>query len=441
MTNLVEHYVTVRDGLALPGAGSDWLDTLRDAGIRRFSEAGFPTLKNENWRYTNIRPILKQKFIPATVSGGHSETSEVADFLMPGLEAHRLVFINGRFVQGLSDFTGLPEGVAALPLSKAIADDLDGVRAWLGKCMPGDHSGFTDLNTAYIEDGLYLYVDRDCRLQRPIELVYVGTAPGGHLVQPRNLIIAAERSSFQIIERYVSGEGLSHLTNAVTEVVAAQQSEVEHIRLQEEGSGAFHIGGLFIRLDGGARVVSNNVALGGLIARTNLHVTLQGEDASCDLNGVYLGSGRQHIDNFTQVDHRAPECRSDEYYKGVLNDRARAVFHGRIIVQEGAQHTDAQQQNRNLLLSEHAEVDTKPQLEIYADDVKCSHGATIGQLDDTSMFYLRTRGLDEITARGLLTYAFAADVINKISSAPLREHLEGVLGRKMFGVERMEELV
>jgi len=441
LTTAVEHYVAARKGLALPGAGSGWLDDLRDAGARRFSETGFPTLRDENWRYTNIRPILKQNFTPALAVGEPAEGEGLADFPVPGLDAHRLVFVNGRFDRERSDMVSLPDGIVAIPMSEAVASGLEGVRAWLGKCMTGDGGGFTDLNTAYIENGLYLQVERDCRMERPIELVFVGVSPAGQLVQPRNLFVAGEHSRVHIIERYVSGDGHSHLTNAVTELVAAESSEVEHTRLQEEGAAAFHIGGVFMRLAGGARVVSNNAALGSLIARTNLHVALCAKGASCDLNGVYLGSGRQHIDNFTQVDHCAPDCRSNEYYKGVLNDRSRAVFHGRIIVREDAQHTDAQQQNRNLLLSGNAEVDTKPQLEIYADDVKCSHGATIGQLDDTAMFYLRTRGIDENSARGLLTYAFAADVINRISSAPVRDHLEGVLGRKMFGVERMDELV
>jgi Fe-S cluster assembly protein SufD len=216
---------------------------------------------------------------------------------------------------------------------------------------------------------------------------------------------------------------------------------VEHTRLQEEGAEAFHVGGVFVRVNGDSRVVSNNLALGSMIARTNLNVVLADEGACCELNGLYLGSGRQHIDNFTQVDHQQPNCKSDQLYKGVLNDRARAVFHGRVVVHEGAQHTDARQQNRNLLLSANAEVDTKPQLEIYADDVKCSHGATVGQLDEDAMYYMRTRGIDVTTARSLLTWAFAADVISRVSSGPVRNHVEGVLGRKLFSVDRLEDLV
>lgn len=441
MSTVVEHYVAARDELSLPGAGLDWLDGLRDAGARRFSELGFPTLRDENWRYTNIRPILKQTFTPVPAVEASPGREALSTSLLPGLRSGRLVFVNGRYDQVLSDIDWLPQEVVAVPMAEAVTLGLEGVKTWLGECTPEDRGAFTELNTAYIQDGLYLNVGQDCSVEQPIELLFLGSGPGGQLVQPRNLLLVGERSQVHIIERYVSDADSSHLTNAVTELVAARSSVVEHTRLQEEGPGAFHIGGVFIRLDGDARVVSNNMALGSLIARTNLHVDLREPGAHCDLNGVYLGNGRQHIDNFTRVDHRAPDCSSDEFYKGVLDDRARAVFHGRVIVRQDAQHTDAQQQNRNLLLSEHAEVDTKPQLEIYADDVKCSHGATIGQLDDSAMFYLRSRGIDEITARSLITYAFAADVVNKISSAPVRAHLESVLGRKMFGVERLEELV
>jgi Fe-S cluster assembly protein SufD len=440
LTTAVEHYVAARDGLALPGAGLAWLDDLRTAGARRFSQAGFPNLRDENWRYTNIRPILRQNFSPAAAVEPSAARAALTDFEVRGLESHRLVFVNGRYQRDLSDADGLPEGVVAVSMADAVVRGIDGVEERLGSCVPEDLGGFTALNTAYIEDGLYLEVDAGCRVERPIDLVFVCTEPGGQLVQPRNLLVTGEGSSVHIIERYISVAGRSHLTNAVTELSAGKASVVEHTRLQQEAEQAFHVAGLFIRIGGGAHVVSNNVALGSMIARTNLHVELREEGASCDLNGVYLGSGRQHIDNFTQVDHAAPDCRSDEYYKGVLDDRARAVFHGRVIVREGAQLTDAQQQNRNLLLSDDAEVNTKPQLEIYADDVKCSHGATIGQLDDNAMFYLRTRGIDEITARGLLTYAFAADVINRISSVDVRGYLTGVLGRKLFGVERIAEL-
>ena len=220
-----------------------------------------------------------------------------------------------------------------------------------------------------------------------------------------------------------------------------QSAIAEHTKLQEESNKAFHVGGIFVHLNADAQAISNNVALGSLIARTDLSVKLTAEGGKCSLNGVYLANGRQHIDNFTQVDHQRPNCTSDEFYKGVLDNRARAVFRGRVIVHQDAQYTDAEQENRNLLLSDDAEIDTKPQLEIYADDVKCSHGATVGQLDEDALYYLRSRAIDETTARSLLTYAFAGDVVSRFSLKPIRRRVENVLSKKLFGVNRIEELV
>ena len=440
MTTPVEHYVSARQELVLPGSGQAWLDALRDAGASSFRESGFPTVRDENWRYTNIRPILKQTFAPVAPAGDGSGDEDIAKFTLPELHSHRLVFIDGHYAPALSSIGQVPEGISVESMANAVLGGLEGVGQWLGKCMPEAGDGFTSLNTAFIEDGLYLHVARDHHVELPVEVVFFNTEAGGQLVQPRNLYVVGENSQVHIIERYVSAGG-SHLTNSVTELVACGSAVVEHTRLQEEGAGAFHVGGLFVRANGDSRVVSNNLALGSMIARTNLNVVLADEGACCELNGLYLGSGRQHIDNFTQVDHQQPNCKSDQLYKGVLNDRARAVFHGRVVVHEGAQHTDARQQNRNLLLSANAEVDTKPQLEIYADDVKCSHGATVGQLDEDAMYYMRTRGIDVTTARSLLTWAFAADVINRVSSRPVRNHVEGVLGHKLFSVDRLEDLV
>ena len=441
MTTAVDHYVTAREAISLPGSGQGWLDALRGSGVSKLREDGFPTLSNENWRYTNIRPILRQTFNPAPSARKESGHEEFAGLILPELHSHRIVFIDGHYARALSSPDHLPAAITVEPMATAVACGRNGVKEWLGKCIPEDSSGFTALNTAFIEDGLYLHLASDVHVQHPVEVVFFTTKTGGQLVQPRNLFIIGENSRVHIIERYVSTGVDSHLTNSVTELVAENSAVVEHTRLQEEGGRAFHVGGLFMRAKGNSHVISNNVALGSMIARTDLTIALADEGACCTLNGVYLGSGRQHIDNFTQVDHQVPHCKSDEFYKGVLTDRARAVFYGRVIVHEGAQHTDAQQQNRNLLLSADAEVDTKPQLEIYADDVKCSHGATVGQLDESATYYLRTRGIDETTARSLLTWAFAADVINRISSTPVRNYVEGILGKKLFGVERLEELV
>ena len=441
MNAAVDHYLSVREELTLPGRGVTWLDALREQGMQRFQTVGFPTLRDENWRYTNVRSIQKQEFKPVTAVEEHNLQAHLFATLLKGLESHRIVFVNGQYCPGLSATVDLPAGVTGESLAAVVNESPQSVERRLGSLTPESADGFLALNTAFVQDGLYLNVADNCDVDAPIEIIFFNTEQGGQLVQPRNLYIIGRHSKVNIIERYISAGGDSHLTNAVTELVALESAQVEHTKLQEEGDKAFHVGGVFMHLDANARVVSNNVALGSLIARTDLCVSLAAEGAGCDLNGVYLGNGRQHIDNFTQIEHRQPNCTSDEFYKGVLDDRARAVFHGRIVVHQDAQHTDAQQQNRNLLLSENAEVDTKPQLEIYADDVKCAHGATVGQLDEDAMYYLRSRAIDAVTARSLLTYAFAADVIHRFSPKPLRDHVESVLSRKLFGVERLEELV
>lgn len=441
MTAAVDHYLAVREELALPGHGLPWLNALRDRGAARFRAKGFPTLRDEDWRHTNVRPIQKRAFVPVDVALDESLETQLAGFELPGLDAHRVVFVDGHYSPALSDVRELPQGVTLEPLADALQSDPARVQAALAARVPTEESAFVALNTAFVKDGLYLCVADGCELPRPVEVIYFNTDRGGQLVQPRNLLIAGRDSRLSVVERYISAGGAGHFTNAVTELTAAESARVEHTRMQEESGKALHVGAVFVRLDAGARVVANNVALGSQLARTDVAVELAGEGSNCDLNGIYLANGRQHIDNFTQVDHRVPDCSSDEFYKGVLDERARAVFRGRIIVHQDAQQTDAQQQNRNLLLSEDAEIDTKPQLEIYADDVKCSHGATVGQLDENAMYYLRSRGIDEVTARSLLTYAFAADVIGRFELKPVRERVESVLSRKLFGVDRLEELV
>ena len=440
MNAAVDHYLAVHKESVLPGKGLPWLDALRDEGIHRFKDVGFPTLKDEDWRHTNVRPIQKQQFKPA-VSAIELDEETLSQSELAGLDAYRFVFINGRYSETLSGLKGLPAGVTADSLATTAAAGAIEVRKFLGSVAPQHGSGFVALNTAFVEDGLYLKVDEDCVVDKPIELVFVNNESAGQLIQPRNLFILDRCSKVEIIEHYVSLGTNSYFTNAVTELIAQDSAVVEHTKIQDEGSKSFHVGGVFMQLQSDAQIVSNNIALGSLIGRTDLLVNLAAAGGQCDLNGVYLANGRQHIDNFTQVDHQQPDCRSDEYYKGVLDERARAVFRGRVIVHQDAQHTDAQQQNRNLLLSQDAEIDTKPQLEIYADDVKCSHGATVGQLDDAAMFYLRTRAIDKITARSLLTYAFAADIISRFSLKPIRDHVENVLSRKLFGGNRLEELV
>lgn len=285
MSTAVNHYLELHKELVLPGQGLSWLDTLRDEGMHRFKDVGFPTMRDEDWRHTNVRPIQKQEFKPAKAAESELDKGTLSRSALPGLDAYRVIFINGRYNKTLTDLDGLPSGITVASLAAAIAADVSEVRKSLGSCAPQHGSGFVALNTAFVEDGLYLHVDDGCVVDRPIELVFFNTELGGQLIQPRNLFVVGPRSRVQIIERYVSLGACSYFTNAVTELVARDAAAVEHTKLQEEGSKAFHVGGVFMRLEPDAQVVSNNVALGSLIARTDLEVTLAAEGARCDLNG------------------------------------------------------------------------------------------------------------------------------------------------------------
>jgi Fe-S cluster assembly protein SufD len=421
-------YIDSYEGVVagLPGGSVPWVRRVRDSGLARFREVGFPTPRDEDWKYTSVRPIAKQPFAPALNGHNGIDPSQLEILKKNSLDSYRCVFVNGHFAPSLSDLDQLPSGVAVMSLSAALKHCPGELEAELGRYAPSSLHGFAALNTAFLTDGAYIRVGRNCTLERPIELIYVSTGDGEQprVSYPRNLAIAENGSRAVILERYLSLEQGRYLTNSVTELVARSCAQVDYYKLQEESTKAFHVCGLFVHQGRDSTVTTNNIALGGAIARTDLHVTLHDVGAHSILNGLYIGMDRQHIDNHTQVDHRVARCTSDEFYKGVLAGRSRAVFHGRIVVHQDAQHTDAQQQNNNLLLSRDAEVDTKPQLEIYADDVKCSHGATVGQLDPTAIFYLRSRGIDEKTARGLLTHAFASDVINRFDVEPIRRELE-----------------
>jgi Fe-S cluster assembly protein SufD len=407
----------------LPGRGLAFVDALRSSALARFESLGLPAARDEDWKYTSLKPLDRWDFAagPRQPAGGAVPIAA----LPARLRAWRIVFQDGEYAASLSDLAGLPAGVTLEPLARALETRPAEVEPELGRCTPAEGHGFLALNTSLLSGGAYLRLASGVRLDRPLEILHL--ASGGTPVPvhaPRTLILAEAGSEAVILERFTGAPDVPYLTDAVTELAARAGAHVEHVRLQEEGAQAWHIGGLYQRLDRDARVVSHNFMLGGALARADLRAVLAAEGAECELNGLYLGGGRQHLDNHTQIEHEKPHGTSRERYRGVLDGRARAVFHGRIVVRPGAQKTDAQQENRNLLLSREAEVDTKPQLEIYADDVKCAHGATVGQLDPEALFYLRSRGLDTQGARALLTVAFAREVIEGLSLAPLREYIE-----------------
>jgi Fe-S cluster assembly protein SufD len=345
--------------------------------------------------------------------------------VLPELKGCQIVFVNGRLAPEISVPGLLPDGVFVGRLAEALEQDAECVHAFLGRHATFEDHAFTALNTAQFKDGAFVYVPGGMSLQEPIHLVYV-TVPQAEpaVTLPRSLIVLQRGSSATIVESYAGLEGGSYFTNAVTEIVQMDGSILEHIKLQREASGAFHVARTEVHQDRDSHLRSISISLGGLLVRNDLAAMLDGPGAGCSLDGLYLAGGRQHVDNHTRIDHARPHCTSQELYKGILAGRASAVFNGEVLVQKNAQKTDSQQTNKNLLLSHGALVDTKPQLEIHADDVKCTHGATIGQIDEQALFYLRSRGVDAESSRGILVYGFASEVLERIRLPELQAQLE-----------------
>jgi Fe-S cluster assembly protein SufD len=329
------------------------------------------------------------------------------------------------FTEALSAYSGAGDAVRVTDLSTAIRDGGESISRHLGKIAPFENQTFTALNTAFIRDGAVIEIQRDADIDKPIHLVFVTAGEG--VCHPRNLIVAGRHSRATVIESYVATRDQSYFTNAVTEIVLEDGARLDHYKIQRESESAFHVGTVQARQDRNSELHSFSFAAGGALARTNIYTSLAGDAATCTLNGLYLTDGTQHIDNQTSIEHIAPNCPSHELYKGVLDGRSHGVFNGKVYVHPEAQKTDGKQSNNNLLLSPTARVDTKPQLEIFADDVKCTHGATVGRLDDVAMFYLNSRGIGAESARMLLTYAFAADVLETIPLEPVKKELERIV--------------
>ena len=392
---------------------------------------GFPTLRNEEWKYTNVNPITSHSFIQ--VDGG-APGADFADLLARAFvdkDSPCLTFVNGVYAPEVSNLESLPNGVRVRRLAEAVGDDDTAIAAGLGHCAENRRHAFTALNTAFMIDGAVLVIAPDCRLAEPIQLVFASVTESQPVIShPRILIIAGAGSEARIVETYIGGDRGNYFCNAVTELIGGADSLTEHYRLQQEGLAGFHVGTLAAKLSRGSRLIAHSVSLSGALIRNNVHIMLDGEGAECVLNGLYIAEGKQHVDNFTEIEHAKPRGTSLELYKGILSGNAHGVFNGKIVVHKDAQKTNARQTNRNLLLSPGAVVNTKPQLEIYADDVKCSHGSTIGQVDPDAMFYLRSRGLGVDEARSLLSFAFASDVVGKIKIDALRLRLDGYLTAK-----------
>ncbi|MDB6036122.1 MAG: sufD [Verrucomicrobiales bacterium] len=414
-----------RDGTSQP----TWAASLRKAGISRFAEFGFPTLQDENWRFTNVAPIAKLPFHPVlerTAHGVKQETIEAFSFAT--LKSSRLVFVDGHFAPELSHVLPLPAGVQVMSLKAAMQLNLPALEKHLGRYAQIENNSFTALNTAFFTDGVFIHVQAGKTLPDPVQLIFVSTArENGATSHPRNLVIAEANSQLTLVETYASLGTEPTLTNAAIEFVIGENARVEHCKFQDEHLKAFHIGAIQAQLGKSANFISHSLALGALLSRNNINTVLGGEGIECVLNGLYIPKDNQTADHFMIVDHVKPHCNSHEYFNGILDDHARGVFHGRILVRQEAQKTDAKQTNKNLLLSDDATANTKPQLEIYADDVKCTHGATVGQLNEESIFYLRARGIGLETARRMLIHAFAGEIIDRIRCEPLREEVDKIV--------------
>jgi Fe-S cluster assembly protein SufD len=415
----VESFKRLENG----AGGPDWLRPVRKAALDRSVELGVPTVRDEDWKLTNLAPLTRKSFAPA--EGGVEITlEEMKGFVFRGQESARLVFVNGRYAPALSDECGQPGGVIACSLRQSMELNYELVKLHLAKHLDIENDFFGALNTAFLEDGGFVYVPDGAVVEKPIHLIYVSTKTSTPAVaHPRNLIVAGVNCEAAVVEEYVSLGGDEYFTNAVTEIVAAEGAVVEHYRIQRESRQAYNVGTVRVQLSRGSNVTCHGVLVGGALVRNNVHPVLAGEGAECVINGVFLPAGGQHMDNFMKVEHVSPHCNSRQYYHGILNDKARGVFSGRIIVHKDAQRTDAKQTNRNLLLTDDAQMDSKPQLEIYADDVKCTHGATIGQLDRESIFYLRSRGIPEETAQTLLLFGFAAENLERMRQEPIRQYV------------------
>jgi Fe-S cluster assembly protein SufD len=407
-----------------------WLLPLRQNGMARFAELGFPTLHDEDWRFTNVAPLAKLPFKPMSESADDAAAAKATleKSIFAHLPGSRLVFVNGRFQAALSAPGKLPAGVKVASLAAALTTDSAFIEKQLGLFALTDGNSFAALNQAFFVDGGFVHIPAGQTVEEPIQLIFISTAKhSGDTIQPRNLVIAGANSKATVIESYLATDSAAYFTNAVTEIVAGDNAALEHVKFQDEALDAFHLATIAAQLGRASNVSIHSFALGARLSRTNIRTKLAGEGLECILNGLYLTRGEQLADHHMIVEHAQPHCASHEYFNGILDDKSKGVFHGRIYVHPIAQKTDAKQTNKNLLLSDEATADTKPQLEIYADDVKCTHGATIGQLNDESIFYLRSRGLGKDTARQMLIHAFAGEIIARVKHEAVRGRLDQVI--------------
>lgn len=420
--------------LSAPDDGPDlaWLDERRHGARARLSARALPHSKQEAWRYTSLKSLLEQQFTAIDEPLSALQPEDLDTVLIPGFESHRLVLVNGRYAPELSVLGELPAGVRIGGLHDWLQHDPESLRGQLDAALGESDAFFATLNTAGLDDGLVVWLSRGAVLERPIELIHLSVGlDEPRVAQPRHLVRLDAGAQASLVERYVSLGDALYCTNAVMEVVLGRDAVLKHERLQMESRNAFHITGFYLLQDENSHYSGINIGLGARWARTDLNTRFRGEHAECVLHGLYLAGDGQLLDYHLDVEHAVPNCRSEENFKGLLTGQGRAVFDGRVLVAKSAQKSDAAMSNRNLMLSEQAEIDTKPQLEIHADDVKCSHGTTVGQIEPEMLFYLRSRGIDASQARRMLCLGFAGEITDRLGAEAVREHVAEAVGRRL----------
>ncbi len=426
----VDHYVGTFESLDHAEAGG--ASELRRRAMDRFAGLGFPTMKNEDWHYTSVAPIATRSF-NRTASPTSLSAGELDQYLFDSPDWTRLVFVDGWLAPELSSVHD-HAGVRINGLSSMLREG--GNVPQLGTIADHETVAFTALNTALMQDGAVITVAGNVEVAQPIHLVFLSAHPVPQAASfPRNLVVLEKGARATVIESYVGLRDESYLTVSVTEIALGEGARLEHIKVQNESAGAFHVATIQARQERDSELHSFSYASGAELSRTNVNTLLDGPGSSCTMNGMYMVSGSQHVDHQTSIEHAQPNTTSREIYKGILDGHSHGVFNGKVYVRPEAQKTDGKQSNNNLLLSDHARVDTKPQLEIFADDVKCTHGATVGRLDEVALFYMKSRGLDAEQARTLLIYAFAADVLEEITVKPVRDALEAAVFARVRGGE------
>ncbi|AFH50598.1 Fe-S cluster assembly protein SufD [Ignavibacterium album JCM 16511] len=415
---------------SLNGGKTESFHRIRKDALSKFSSIKIPTIKDEEWKYTNISSIIKHNF---SVVPPKKDTAPeiIGKFLFDKLEHHLLVFINGEFRKDLSRLNELPDRVKVGSLSAAIKNNHPVLLKHFGKYAEDSNNLFTALNSAFTKDGAFILVPKGIAIEDPIHIIFLNIAGEEKFAtQPRNLFIAEENSQITIIEHYASDDEGIYLSNAVTEIFVCENAVVDHIKLQEESTKAFHIGRMEVDQERSSKFASHLISTGAEFSRNEFTTRFNGEGGESMLNGLFLIKDEQFFDAHTMIDHAKPHCNSHEHYKGILQDKARGVFNGKVMVRPDAQKTNAFQENNSILLSDDAVMNSKPQLEIFADDVKCSHGATVGKLDEDAKFYLKTRGIGEEAATAMLIHAFASDVIKTIKIESLRDYLEEIISKR-----------